>query len=339
MDKSAVGWEHHEKVEKHESQTDYSKGFGGKFGVQSDRKDKLAHGWDEVTKTEKHSSQTDSSRGFGGKFGVESDRVDKSAHSWAKEETHSNDSNKVTKEPVVRGSAGNLRARFESMAKNDETEAKRRAEEERVKRLDREKQESEAAKKAEEERQEKLKLQREYESDKEEDDDERETVKESVSSPRVNKIGISVFPKMENNSPIRAPESVRSELRSQVSHEEVHKQEEVSKWEVKEEPIRQTTNQRIEVIKATDFQKKNEEPEEEPQDFGDKSNNQSTGPTEGEGLNATALYDYQAADFDEISFDPEEVITDIEMIDEGWWRGRCRGKVGLFPANYVQLNQ
>ncbi|KAK8762834.1 hypothetical protein V5799_034556, partial [Amblyomma americanum] len=23
-------------------------------------------------------------------------------------------------------------------------------------------------------------------------------------------------------------------------------------------------------------------------------------------------------------------------IDEGWWRGKCNGKVGLFPANYVQ---
>ena len=25
------------------------------------------------------------------------------------------------------------------------------------------------------------------------------------------------------------------------------------------------------------------------------------------------------------------------QVDEGWWRGSCRGKSGLFPANYVEL--
>jgi cortactin len=41
MDKSAVGHEHIEKVEKHASQKDYATGFGGKYGVQSDRVDKV----------------------------------------------------------------------------------------------------------------------------------------------------------------------------------------------------------------------------------------------------------------------------------------------------------
>lgn len=36
---------------------DYSKGFGGKFGVQRDRQDKSAAGWDYFEKTEKHESQ------------------------------------------------------------------------------------------------------------------------------------------------------------------------------------------------------------------------------------------------------------------------------------------
>lgn len=39
------------------------------------------------------------------------------------------------------------------------------------------------------------------------------------------------------------------------------------------------------------------------------------------GTVAYALYDYQAAAEDEISFDPGDVITHIEMIDEGWWKG------------------
>eukprot|EP00062_Callorhinchus_milii_P025573 gi/632986698/ref/XP_007910382.1/ PREDICTED: drebrin-like protein isoform X1 [Callorhinchus milii] len=56
------------------------------------------------------------------------------------------------------------------------------------------------------------------------------------------------------------------------------------------------------------------------------------------GLCARALYDYQAADDTEISFDPDDIITNIEMIDEGWWRGFGRdGSFGMFPANYVEL--
>uniref|UniRef100_A0A8D0HEZ8 Drebrin like n=1 Tax=Sphenodon punctatus TaxID=8508 RepID=A0A8D0HEZ8_SPHPU len=59
---------------------------------------------------------------------------------------------------------------------------------------------------------------------------------------------------------------------------------------------------------------------------------------EGKGLCARALYDYQAADDTEISFDPENIITSIEMIDEGWWRGYGPdGHFGMFPANYVEL--
>uniref|UniRef100_A0A8C7Z474 Drebrin-like b n=1 Tax=Oryzias sinensis TaxID=183150 RepID=A0A8C7Z474_9TELE len=56
------------------------------------------------------------------------------------------------------------------------------------------------------------------------------------------------------------------------------------------------------------------------------------------GICARALYDYQAADDTEISFDPDEIITAIEMIDEGWWRGfGPDGHFGMFPANYVEL--
>lgn len=55
--------------------TDHSSGFGGKFGVQSDRQDSSALGYDHQEKVEKHASQKDYSSGFGGKYGV-SDRKD-----------------------------------------------------------------------------------------------------------------------------------------------------------------------------------------------------------------------------------------------------------------------
>ncbi|XP_044735243.1 drebrin-like protein B [Chrysoperla carnea] len=56
------------------------------------------------------------------------------------------------------------------------------------------------------------------------------------------------------------------------------------------------------------------------------------------GLRARALYDYQAADDTEITFDPGDIITHIDQIDEGWWQGLGPdGTFGLFPANYVEL--
>uniref|UniRef100_A0A158Q7I7 SH3 domain-containing protein n=1 Tax=Elaeophora elaphi TaxID=1147741 RepID=A0A158Q7I7_9BILA len=56
------------------------------------------------------------------------------------------------------------------------------------------------------------------------------------------------------------------------------------------------------------------------------------------GLRVIALWDYQAADETEISFNPDDVITEVDQIDEGWWRGRApNGNYGLFPANYVSL--
>ncbi|KAG7231633.1 hypothetical protein INR49_010971 [Caranx melampygus] len=53
--------------------------------------------------------------------------------------------------------------------------------------------------------------------------------------------------------------------------------------------------------------------------------------TNGQNICAKALYDYQAADDTEITFDPDDVITGIEMVDEGWWRGYGPdGHYGMF---------
>jgi hypothetical protein len=37
--------------------SDYARGFGGKYGIQTDRQDHSAVGWDYIEKTEKHGSQ------------------------------------------------------------------------------------------------------------------------------------------------------------------------------------------------------------------------------------------------------------------------------------------
>ena len=49
---------------------------------------------------------------------------------------------------------------------------------------------------------------------------------------------------------------------------------------------------------------------------------------------------FQAADETEITFDPGEIVTEIDQIDEGWWIGEGPdGHRGMFPANYVELIQ
>ncbi|MCJ1378364.1 hypothetical protein MMC17_001462 [Xylographa soralifera] len=63
------------------------------------------------------------------------------------------------------------------------------------------------------------------------------------------------------------------------------------------------------------------------------TNHLASGPT------ATALYDYEAAEDNELSFPENAKITSLEFPDEDWWSGEYRGKSGLFPANYVQLDE
>eukprot|EP00043_Microstomoeca_roanoka_P019877 m.231236 g.231236 ORF g.231236 m.231236 type:complete len:381 (-) comp17064_c3_seq1:1493-2635(-) len=82
-----------------------------------------------------------------------------------------------------------------------------------------------------------------------------------------------------------------------------------------------------------EVQQHNQEPEPEPEPEQEPEPQQTTGG----GIRARALYDYQAEEEGELTFDPEDIITDIEMIDEGWWRGSFNGAVGLFPANYVEV--
>jgi hypothetical protein len=76
------------------------------------------------------------------------------------------------------------------------------------------------------------------------------------------------------------------------------------------------------------------------------------------GPTATALYDYEAAEDNELSFGENDKITSLvslyfslvfsmyktdckqEFLDPDWWLGtNSRGESGLFPSNYVQLDK
>ena len=50
----------------------------------------------------------------------------------------------------------------------------------------------------------------------------------------------------------------------------------------------------------------------------------------------TFFFFFTADEF-EISFEPGDIISDVETVDEAWWSGCSKdGQQGLFPANYVE---
>ncbi|XP_066554484.1 LIM and SH3 domain protein 1 isoform X2 [Amia ocellicauda] len=61
-------------------------------------------------------------------------------------------------------------------------------------------------------------------------------------------------------------------------------------------------------------------------------------PPPSAGKRYRAVYDYVAADEDEVSFQDGDMILDVQQIDEGWMYGRVErtGQQGMLPANYVE---
>ncbi|KAJ8249466.1 hypothetical protein GJAV_G00235220 [Gymnothorax javanicus] len=303
VDKSAVGFEYQGKTEKHESQKDYAKGFGGKFGVQTDRQDKSAMGWDHQEKLQLHESQKDYSKGFGGKFGIQKERMDKCAGTFEEVEKPSSAYQKTRPVEAAGSSTGSIKARFENIAKQKEEEDRKRAEEERARRQAKEREEQEAARRKTEE-------------------PAQARPPSAEPSP-----GPAVEPAQEDESSHPEYEDVM------VSEERSHEAAVENGSHVYEQEVHVEPQQPEEEPQEPLYQN----PEEETPYQGDGQTYTEYG--EDVGVTAVALYDYQAAGDDEISFDPDDIITNIEMIDEGWWRGVCKGAYGLFPANYVEVRQ
>lgn len=353
QDKSAVGWDHMETVQKHESQLDHKVGFGGKFGVQSDRKDKSALGWDHVEKPEMHESQVDHKIGFGGKFGVQSDRMDKSALGFQEQDKIGTNYTK-TKPDIGSAKPSNIRARFENFAVAAEEETRKKAEEQKRLRLEKDKKDrDEAAKRAN--------------NVNENVEPKKPERKGPINTGREQGVGnaISNF----NKQPDAIADSARKEQivlpkeesRPVVQPDVIPTNAVPAAQRVEQPPPTSPPPATAVVVEepapsqaaVARSQSVTIEPEPTPEPAPIESPVASTevAPTEqGEpeefilsaddpGVQAVALYDYQAAADDEISFDPDDRITHIEMIDEGWWRGLCNNQYGLFPANYVLLIQ
>ncbi|NXN80376.1 HCLS1 protein, partial [Bombycilla garrulus] len=368
-DKSALGFEYKGEVEKHSSQkgkstgTYYSKGFGGRYGVERDKVDKAAVGFDYKSQAEKHDSQKDYAKGFGGRYGVQKDRVDKSAAGF--DEMAAPTSSYEKTRPLEAGASSgtsSLRSRFEHMAKSAEEESRRQAEEERVRRQAREhrvaqQQVSQGCLVIILEMAPNpcvylpshlvLFLHSEYRGVL--------TVKLSPTTMllfRAARLSLSChFPtswqeaKKEDEEvpptlPPR-PADLDAEL-CKVSSQDQPTYSISSDLDGDYEELPDPSDYCDITGGGADYE---ELPAplgklDDTYDFGgDEGNMDSACEGQSPGICAVALYDYQGDGDDEISFDPDDTITHIEMVDEGWWRGQCHGRVGLFPANYVKLLQ
>lgn len=334
VDKSAVGFDYQGRTEKHESQKDYSRGFGGKYGIDKDKVDKSAVGFEYQGKTEKHESQKDYVKGFGGKFGVQTDRQDKCALGWdhqEKPQLHESqkdysrgfggkygvqkdrmDKNASTFEDVAKVSSAYQKtvpveaanSKTSNIRANFENLAKEKEQEDR--------------RKAEAERAQRMA------KEKQEQEEERRQLAEQARTQQ------------QQSAPVSAPQPAPERPPSSPVYEDA------VPFKAAPEPV--YTGEDAAYQEAGGQQALTYAPEavyesaEAPGHYPAEESTYDDYENDA-GITAIALYDYQAAGDDEISFDPDDVVTNIEMIDDGWWRGLCRGRYGLFPANYVELRQ
>lgn len=49
------------------------------------------------------------------------------------------------------------------------------------------------------------------------------------------------------------------------------------------------------------------------------------------------MYDYAAANQDELSFSKGQLINIWDKTNPDWWKGEVQGVTGLLPTNYVKM--
>lgn len=54
-------------------------------------------------------------------------------------------------------------------------------------------------------------------------------------------------------------------------------------------------------------------------------------------VKVVALYDYQGANPDELSFHEGQSITIVDRGEDGWWKTERDGQILIVPAAYLEL--
>uniref|UniRef100_A0A3Q0SM29 Drebrin n=1 Tax=Amphilophus citrinellus TaxID=61819 RepID=A0A3Q0SM29_AMPCI len=150
---------------------------------------------------------------------------------------------------------------------------------------------------------------------------------------------------------IELEEEEEEEQEEQEEHEKEDMEEEVMEelnWETEpasvEEPVEiEWDEEETKENGEKNNQSEDSRPTAEPAEFSEKEEDSAVAGSPNLRVLAErqicvrALYDYQAEDESEISFEPGDIITDVETVDKAWWRGWSKdGHQGLFPANYVE---
>ncbi|GAA6082972.1 intersectin-2b [Tachysurus ichikawai] len=67
------------------------------------------------------------------------------------------------------------------------------------------------------------------------------------------------------------------------------------------------------------------------------SNSGKSTPANVPAAQVIAIYDYTAANQDELSFSKSQIINVLDKSDTDWWKAEINGVTGLIPTNYVKL--
>lgn len=57
--------------------------------------------------------------------------------------------------------------------------------------------------------------------------------------------------------------------------------------------------------------------------------------TETKNRRCKAVYSYTQNNNDELTLAVGDIIEFLGEVEEGWWRGKLAGKIGVFPSNFV----
>lgn len=373
IDKSAVSWDYHEKLDKHQSQINVpdKPSSVGKIKVPdfSERQEQPPKSNDRPATTGKIKvpnfserqeqpktndrpvttgkvkvpnfieNQTDRSKEASTTKSTPTGKIKVPSTFIQNEESNQTPTRSADNSINKSGNASALKSRFENLIKESDGENQRKIEEERVRRLEKERNEKNKAKREEEERQKKLRLEAEQrrlsESAEQKNESDESSSDEQVVSSKVNKIGISVLPTQglakQNSKTSNCSSPYDSDGENHFSDEEnvqVEQQTSNQANSVDRTNVIETNQRTVEVqneqnepaqeeededesiekLKELELQRELEEEELRKKLAEDDESLVEDDTSEEKEIRAVALYDYEAAESDEISFLPGDVI-------------------------------